>query len=216
LSLVQRQLRLTMDRWGLPLAFKVDNGSPWGSWSDLPTPLALWLIGLGLRLHWIEPRRPQQNGVAERSHGVTQAWSEPDQCHSAEELQERVNREDTVQREKYPHKGEASRWQAYPGLRHSGRCYDEGWEETHWSWQRVLEHLGEYAVDRRVDSSGKIGLYGGKWYVGTALRGRDVIVGFDAQVSEWVVSANDGKQLARRGLTQFDPAFLRQLPDATH
>lgn len=213
---MQRQLRLALGQWGRPLWIKVDNGSPWGSWSDLPPPLALWLIGLGLDLRWIPPRRPQKNGVVERSHGVTQAWAEPEQCHSAEELQRRVDREDLVQREKYPHQGELSRWQAYPGLWHSGRSYDESWEGSNWSWRRVLEHLGSYAVDRRVDGSGKIGLYGGKLYVGTCLRGRGVIVGFDAQSSEWVVSDSDGKQLLRRGLSQFDAPSLRDLPDATH
>jgi hypothetical protein len=214
--LVQRQLRQALRRWGLPQVIQVDNGSPWGSWSDLPTPLALWLTGLGLQMRWIPARRPQKNGVTERSHGVTQAWAEPGQCHSVEELQGRVDREDVVQRERYPHKGELSRLEAYPGLRHSGRNYDEVWEEANWSWQRVLGHLGEYAVDRRVDSSGKVGLYGGKLYLGSRLRGQGVVVGFDDQTSEWVVSDSDGKQLARRTLTQFDPAFLRQLPDSAH
>jgi hypothetical protein len=216
LSLVQQELRVALGRWGMPRVVKVDNGSPWGSWSDLPTPLALWLIGLGLDMYWIPPGQPQKNGVTERTHGVTQAWAEPEQCLSAEEVQVRVDREDLIQREKYPHHGELSRLQAYPGLKHSGRCYDEAWEEDNWSWRRVLEHLGEYAVDRRVDRSGQIGLYGGKLYVGTCLRGQAVIVGFDAEAREWVISASDGKELARRGLTQFDPAFLRRLPETTH
>jgi transposase InsO family protein len=71
LALVRRSLRRAWERWGLPRVVQVDNGSPWGSWSDLPPPLALWLIGLGLELAWIPPRRPQRNGVVERSHGVT-------------------------------------------------------------------------------------------------------------------------------------------------
>ena len=80
LGQVQQQLRAGFRRWGLPEALRVDNGSPWGSWSDLPPPLALWLVGLGLRLLWNPPRRPQANGVVERSHGVAQAWAEPRRC----------------------------------------------------------------------------------------------------------------------------------------
>jgi hypothetical protein len=45
---VQAELRRQFRRWGLPNALRVDNGNPWGDWSDLPTALALWLIGLGL------------------------------------------------------------------------------------------------------------------------------------------------------------------------
>lgn len=213
---VAQQLRRAWERWGLPRVFKVDNGSPWGSWSDLPPPLALWLIGLGLKIEWIPPRRPQHNGVAERSHGVTQAWVEAGQCRSPAELQKRVDREDLVQREKYPHRGGLSRWQVYPGLRHSGRAYDAAWEEASWSWQRVCAHLGEYAVDRRVDSSGKIGLYHDKVYVGVVLRGQPVIVQFDPQTAEWVLVDRSGAELTRRRLTQFDSRTLRDLCGSPH
>ena len=216
LGQVQQHLRQSMARWGSPQVFQVDNGSPWGSWSDLPTPLALWLIGLGLRVRWIPPRRPQHNGVVERSHGVTQNWVDPASCGSAEELQRRVDREDEVQREQYPHQGRRSRREAYPGLKHSGRAYDEGWEEENWSWQRVLEHLSEYGVDRKVDSSGKIGLYHDKVYVGVVLRGRQVIVQLDPQTTQWVVADAEGKELTRRGLTQFEAASLRDLSLIRH
>jgi hypothetical protein len=212
-AVVQQQLRQALNRWGRPQVFKVDNGSPWGSWSDLPTPLALWLVGLGLEMHWIPPRRPQKNGVVERSHGVAQAWAEPEQCHSVAELQARVDHEDVVQREVYPHHAGQSRWQVYPGLAHSGRLYDAAWEERHWSWAKVCDHLAEYAVDRRVDSAGKIGLYHDKVYVGAVLRGRQVIVQFDPQTAEWVVADRKGVELTRRSLRQFDAAALRQLPD---
>lgn len=182
----------------------------------MPPPLALWLIGLGVEVVWIPPRCPQRNGVAERSHGVTQCWVEAGQCHSAAELQGRVDREDVVQREKYPHRGGRPRWAVYPGLRHSGRKYHEGREGALWSWPRVCEHLGGYAVDRRVDSSGKIGLYHDKVYVGAVLRGRPVIVQFDAQTAEWVVADRQGAELCRRPLTQFDSHSLRALPGSCH
>jgi hypothetical protein len=194
----------------------VDNGSPWGSWSDLPPPLALWLIGLGVAVHWIPPRRPQANGVAERTHGVTQAWADPGQCRTPAELQARVDREDVVQRDRYPHCGGRPRAQVYPGLRHSGRAYDAAWEAAAWAWPRVCAHLAEYAVDRRVDRSGKIGLYQDKVYVGVALRGRAVIVQFDPQAAEWVVADQRGAELTRRPLTQFDSESLRACCGSGH
>src|SRR5438067_1877559 len=56
---VQGVLREVFGTWGLPGRLRVDNGAPWGGWNDLPTDLALWLIGLGVDLTWNPPARPQ-------------------------------------------------------------------------------------------------------------------------------------------------------------
>jgi len=81
---------------------RVDNGTPWGSSDDVPTPLALWLVGLGVVMHWNDPSCPQQNGVVERSMGTFKDWSEPRTCQSVEQWQERLDREERVYREEYP------------------------------------------------------------------------------------------------------------------
>lgn len=211
-GLVQAELRTCFTRWGRPEEVQFDNGNPWGSWGDLPTPLASWLIGLGLRMHWIPPRTPQENGVVERGQGVAKNWAEPDRCGSPDELQRRLDEEDRVQREYYPYAGFRSRMAAYPGLIHSGRPYDAAWEEANWSWEGVLTHLAGRQVMRRVDSSGKLGLLHDKVYVGTVNRGKDVVVQFDAGESKWVVSDRGGVELCRRPLTQFDASSLRCLP----
>ena len=211
---VQAELRDCFARWGRPESVQFDNGNPWGSCGDLPTPLASWLIGSGLDVIWIPARTPQENGVVERGQGVAKNWAEPDRCGSPEELQVRLEEEDRVQRDRYPHAGFASRMEAYPGLIHSGRPYDAAWEQANWSWEAVRGHLAGKVVERRVDCSGKIGLYHGKMYVGTVNRGKDVLVQFDAEEVEWVVSDQGGVELCRRPLTQFDAAGLCQLPIA--
>jgi hypothetical protein len=208
---VQAHLRRLFGRWGMPGALRVDNGSPWGSWSDLPPPLALWLIGLGREVLWNEPRRPQRNGVVENSQGVGQRWAEPQRCRSVAELQARLDEEDRVQREEYPHELGRARLQVYPELAHSGRPYRVAGEPRHWSWERVVEHLGGYVVPRRVDGSGKIGLYGGKLYVGKVQARSWVAVQFDAQAQAWVVSGATGAEVCRRPLTQFSAQTLREL-----
>src|SRR5688500_11212947 len=80
---VRDELRHAFADWGLPGLLRVDNGHPWGSKGDLPTDLALWLIGLGVDLWWNPPRRPQDNGVVERSQGTGKRWGEPHTCASA-------------------------------------------------------------------------------------------------------------------------------------
>lgn len=161
---------------------------------------------------WNPPRTPQDNGVVERSQGTASRWAEPDRCRSPAELQRRLDEEDRVQREAYPHAGLPSRMEAYPGLAHSGRRFAAAWERAHWSWDRALAYLGGCAVPRRVDGSGKVGLYGDKLYVGTVNRGREVVVQLDAGAREWSVSDPTGVELCRRPLTQLDAARLRRLP----
>jgi hypothetical protein len=209
---VQAELRDCFARRGRPEAVQFDNGNPWGSWGDLPAPLASWLIGAGLRVIGIPARAPQDNGVVERGQGVVWNWAEPDRCGSVGELQRRMEEEDRVQRELDPHAGFASRMAAYPGLTPSGRRYSRAWERAHWSWDAVLAHLAGLQVTRRVDCSGKIGLYHDKLYVGTVNRGKEVVVQFDAGEAEWVVSERSGVELCRRPLTQSDEGLLRRLP----
>ena len=66
-GMVQAELRRCFRQWGRPVSLRVDNGYPWGSCGDLPTPFALWLVGLDIGVIWNPPRRPQDNGVVERS-----------------------------------------------------------------------------------------------------------------------------------------------------
>jgi transposase InsO family protein len=191
-------LRLAFGRWGRPERFRVDNGVPWGSSGDLPTDLSLWLIGLGIGMTWNPPRSPQDNGVVERSQGTAKRWAEPGVCSSPEELQERLERMDRIQREAYPSVKGRSRLEAFPMLTHSGREYTLAWEESHWDLKMVYEHLSGYAVLRRVDASGKSSLYNRYHYVGIIHKGKSVFVMLDPEAGEWVFADEQGRQLRRR------------------
>src|SRR5215831_5770740 len=74
---VQTVLRQAFERWGRPGQVRVDNGAPWGSASDLPTELSLWLVGLQVTTIANPPRQPQKNGGVERSQGTGKRWAEP-------------------------------------------------------------------------------------------------------------------------------------------
>jgi hypothetical protein len=41
MEVTQNALRDAFARWGLPGSLRLDNGYPWGNWSELPTALAL-------------------------------------------------------------------------------------------------------------------------------------------------------------------------------
>jgi hypothetical protein len=174
---------------------RVDNGAPWGSCNDLPPQLALWVIGLGIDMHWNTPRRPQENGVIERSQGLAVCWGEPKQCSTPRQFQQRINHEDYLQRERHRVIQGKSRLAAYPELKTPERAYSYRWEQTHWDWPRVLQHLSTYAVTRQVDCSGKIGHYGRQLYVGTLHKGTTVYVQFDPDQIAWLITNTQGTQL---------------------
>ena len=192
---VQQQLRAAFRRWGLPRRLRVDNGKPWGSQSDLPPVLALWLIGLGVAVSWNDPCRPQQNGVVERSQGTDKRWAEPHACRDPAELQARLDADDLLQRQRYPVAGGRSRWELFPELAHSGRPYREMDEASLWRLERVRDHLAQCAVPRRVDSQGKISIYNRNLYVGVRYAGQGVWVQFDPGRGEWLINNGAGQQL---------------------
>lgn len=196
--MVQETLRLVFSRWGRPERFRVDNGTPWGSAGDWPTDLALWLIGLGVAMIWNPPRRPQENGVVERSQGTGKRWGEPHTCRDLHELQQRLDRMDHIQREVYPSIDGSSRWQAFPQLRQVTRTYSTAWEKRGWDLHLVLAHLADYSVTRRVDRKGQVSIYNRNHYIGKQHSGQDIYVVLDPVDQEWIFITPQGVQLRRK------------------
>lgn len=59
----------TFRRYGLPAAFYVDNGPPWGGGEPGQyTPLNVWLLKLGVKVIHAKPYHPQGRGKNERFH----------------------------------------------------------------------------------------------------------------------------------------------------
>lgn len=195
---MQAELRRAFTRWGLPGAVRVDNGQPWAQpREDLPTDLALWLAGLRVRVLYNPPRRPQRNGVVERSQGVSKAWAEPETCASPQELQQHLATMDDIQRAAYPAIKGRTRLEAFPELAHSGRRYSVAWERRHWDLGAAREYLAGYTVPRRVRGQGAISVYERDLYVGKRYAGQVVYVHFDPVAVEWVATDEHDHTLRR-------------------
>ena len=73
-STVQGRLELTFRRYGLPEAFFVDNGGPWGDSSGQRwTRFGVWLLKLGIGVLHSRPYHPQSRGKNERFHRTLKA-----------------------------------------------------------------------------------------------------------------------------------------------
>lgn len=173
---VRAVLRGWFARWGLPDQIRLDNGHPWGSASDLPPDLVLWLLGLGVGPVWNAPGHKQGNAVVERGHGVCQRWVEPATCRDIAELQARLDHVTALQRERYPYRDGASRLAVCPELAHSGRAYDPAAEAARWDERRAWAWLGERVLHRRVDKVGRVSVANRALGVGRAWAGQAVTV----------------------------------------
>jgi transposase InsO family protein len=71
---VQVRLEAVFRRYGLPEAFFVDNGTPWGdSAGQRWTRLGVWLLKLGIGVLHSRPYHPQSRGKNERFHRTLKA-----------------------------------------------------------------------------------------------------------------------------------------------
>jgi transposase InsO family protein len=71
---VRGRLEQTFRHYGLPEAFFVDNGTPWGDPSgERWTRFAVWLLKLGIAVIHSRPYHPQSRGKNERFHRTLDA-----------------------------------------------------------------------------------------------------------------------------------------------
>jgi transposase InsO family protein len=71
---VQNRLERVFRRYGVPEAFFVDNGTPWGDSSGQRwTRLGVWLLKLGIAVLHSRPYHPQSRGKNERFHRTLKA-----------------------------------------------------------------------------------------------------------------------------------------------
>lgn len=190
-------LREVFAAWGLPAALRVDNGLPWGSPSDWPPDLCLWLVGLGVSVHHNRPRHCQANGHVERAHGVLAAWAEPGRCADVATLTTALAAASRVQREAYPAIRRQSRTAAFPQLAAGGVPFDPAREDEVFDERRVWTYLAGRRWRRRVDQVGRISLANRPLGVGRAFRGAEVVVQLDPATGEWLIRDDQGREVAR-------------------
>ena len=194
---VSEFLRDCFEQWGLPKAMRVDNGSPWATQSDVPSALALWLVGLGVKVLVNRPRHCTDNAIVERGHGVLAKWVEPQRVRDCQGLQAQLNWAIEMQRERYPAFKGRSRLTVYPDLLKINRSYSREEEIINWQLQRVFDYLIFRLWQRRVDKAGQISFFSHAYSVGKAYVGKTVTIRLDSQNQEWLIESEQGQILKR-------------------
>jgi Integrase core domain len=150
-------------RNGYPSAIRVDNGSPFGSTGPAGlSRLSAWWTALGIRVEFIEPGHPEQNGAHEQMHGVLKSeTTQPPSRHPGAQ-QRRTDRWVKIYNRIRPH---AALQQRTPA---------EVYRPKPTSPRRIrLGYPRGWAV-RRVRSNGEIRWQGRKRFIGEAFVGYPV------------------------------------------
>jgi transposase InsO family protein len=196
---VREVLEAAFCEFGLPLAIRSDNGTPFASTgAGGLSALSLWWIKLGITPERITPGKPQQNGRHERMHRTLKAETASPPAATLAEQQQRFDRFRETFNGERPH--EALDFMVPAKLyRPSARCYPRALREP------VYE---DGAAVRRVRSNGEIKWGGELIFISEVLVGEPVAIS-ETETGEWLVCYADvelgyidrtGRRLCRRNL----------------
>lgn len=175
-------------QWGLPKAIRTDNGLPFGSPKrDIVPLMSLWLKSWDIIPVLNPPRRPQTNAKVERAQGTSSRWAELSKAIDLNDLQKRLNKALTDQRETFPVKrlGKVSRAALFQkDLYAQNRPY----KEQVFDAEKGLAFLAQSTFLRKVDSQGTANNYAKDFQVGAAYKGQIVIFRFNVEKKAWEVS----------------------------
>ena len=172
-------LNATFREFGLPLAIRSDNGSPFASTGRLGlSRLSVWLLRLGIDLERIEPGHPEQNGRHERMHlTLKQDATRPPATHQLKQ-QEKFDTFRRIYNEERPH--EALQMKT-PGsvYRPSKRRLPEGLAPLDYP---LHDHVSRVARNGVFHFTGV-----GHVYLGMAFAGQEIGLR-ELQTGTWLVS----------------------------
>lgn len=157
---VQRVFRRLFAHYGYPTVIRMDNGSPFGSSGPAGlSRLSAWWAALGIRVEFIAPGHPEENGAHEQMHRVFKAETTQRTSRHLRAQQRRTDRWVRTYNEIRPHEalGQRTPKEVYRLRRERPRT-------------PIQNYPSRWAV-RRVRSNGQIRWRGRKRFVGEAFVG---------------------------------------------
>lgn len=108
---VKASCRRVFSQYGMPEGIVVDNGSPFGGEGLLGlSRLSSWWLSLGIKVYFIEPSKPYQNGHLERLHGTLKIEATQPASANLRAQQRRFDRWRKYYNEQRPHEAIAQRY----------------------------------------------------------------------------------------------------------
>jgi len=161
----QQVMKRIFRKYGLPQVIRADNGTPFGSTGALGlTRLSAWWVKLGIRVEFIDPGHPEQNGAHEQLNGVYQAEAAEPPAQTFERQRRRSERWRQYYNQERPHEGLGMRVPA------------ERYRQSRRRLPRLLKHwrYGRGWDSRRVKGKGMISFEGRARFIGEAFEGERV------------------------------------------
>lgn len=208
-------LRRAFSQSGLPKRISLDHDSVFydnSSQSPFPSPLHLWLLGLGVEVRFISKPPPMEHSRIERRHQTVfnQAVRGVDfQASGIGGLQKALWERRAFLNQRYPSRALKGKppLVAFPDAAHSKREYRPEWEAELLDMKRVYAYLAKGKWYRRTTAKGLFSLGGQRYNATRALANQMIEITFDAQTQELICVSADGKtqvRLPARGLTKED------------
>jgi len=160
---VRRVFRRLFRKHGYPEVLRMDNGSPFGTTGPAGlSRLSAWWTALGIRVEFIVPGHPEQNGAHEQMHRVLKAETTRPTSSHLRAQQRRTDRWVKNYNQIRPHEGLGQRTPG--GVYRSQRA----------AVRKVALNYGPSLAVRRVRSNGQIKWRGRMRFVGEAFSGYPV------------------------------------------
>lgn len=168
-------LRLAFQEWGLPKCIQVDHDSVFTdntSNSPFPSQLHLWLIGLGIRLCFIDRPPPQKQAMVERSHQTMERQVVRGQKYvNWKTFFSFCNKRRKRLNEKLPNRllDKKAPLVIFPQAKHSGRIFEIEKEASLVDMKKVYHFLSQCVWYRKVSGSRTASLSGKIYYLKEAV-----------------------------------------------
>lgn len=162
---VKASCRRVFSAYGIPEGIVVDNGIPFAGEGLLGlSRLSSWWMSLGIKVYFIEPSKPYQNGHLERLHGTLKIEATQPPSTNLKAQQQRFDRWREYYNRQRPHEAISQR---YPG-----ELYRPGPKPT--SLDPLGLHYPSPMLERYVKSGGEFNFCGRLYFLSEALSGYNI------------------------------------------
>lgn len=207
-------MRLAFQQWGIPKAIQVDKDSVFidnTSKSPFPSKIHLFLIGLGIKLCFIDRPPPNKQSMVERSHQTMNRQVMIGQEYQTwQELFKFTNKRRKKINEKLPNRmlNNQPPLIAFPNARHSGRHYSIETEAQLINMKRVFGYLSKCCWFRKVSSGKTISLDCKIYYIKNAKPGTQLQIKFCNRRKKLIFQDDKEQIIAIHPIKEFSIEYI--------